>query len=208
MNIIKMKKAALLLMAGMMLVLSAGCDPQTQQGSSSTSSVSSSSSSSGSSSSASAKKPSAPAPDNQKQQEVKKMTIEVYYSNEDGTKLIGVTREIEVNPYKDKYTAAVEMQMRAPKEKELIDIFPKSAKLRSVKVQGETAIVDFDSSTAKGFVGGSTGEEMLVGSVVNTLTNFPEIKEVRFLLDGKEMETLAGHMDLSMPIKRMSGLLK
>ena len=204
----KIRRAAALLMAGVLMLLAAGCDPQTGKDGSSVPPVSSSESPSGKSPSVSEKKPASTADDKQKQQEVKMLTIEVYYSNEDGTKLTGVTREIEVTPYKDKYTAAVEMQMRAPKEKELIDIFPKSAKLRSVKVQGETAIVDFDSSTAKGFVGGSTGEEMLVGSVVNTLTNFPEIKEVRFLMDGKKLETLAGHMDLSMPIKRMTELLK
>ena len=136
------------------------------------------------------------------------MQIEVYYPNEDGTKLVGVAREIEATPYKDKYTAAVEMQMRAPKEKELIDIFPKNAKLRGIKVKEGIAAVDFDSSMAKGFVGGSTGEEMLIGSVVNTLTNFPEVKEVRFLMDGHEVETLAGHMDLTVPLKRMTGLLK
>ena len=60
----------------------------------------------------------------------------------------------------------------------------------------------------KNFVGGSTGEEMLVGSVVNTLTEFPEIQKVQILVDGQEVETLSGHMDLSQPLPRMTELLK
>ena len=44
----------------------------------------------------------------------------------------------------------------------------------------------------------SAREELLaIYSVVNTLTmNFPEVRQVRFLLDGKEAQTLAGHIDL------------
>ena len=59
-----------------------------------------------------------------------------------------------------------------------------------------------------GFVGGSTGEELLIGSVVNTLTEFKEVNAVKFLIDGQEVETLSGHMDLSEPIKRMENLMK
>jgi len=203
------KKTVIIMMAGAMLMMSAGCDPQTEKGSQEPSSSSVSSSGGSSAPSNSAQKPSAgKTSGGQQQAEVKKLQIDVYYPNEDGTRLIKAPREIEVTPYKDKYTAAVEMQMRAPKEKNLIDIFPINAKLRGVKVEGSRAVVDFDGSLAKGFVGGSTGEEMLIGSVVNTLTNFPEIKEVLFLIDGKPTETLAGHMDLTMPVQRMTGLLK
>ena len=43
---------------------------------------------------------------------------------------------------------------------------------------------------------------------MNTLTNFPEIKKERFLLDGKEIESLAGHMDLTEPVARMNSLME
>ncbi|MBQ5389910.1 MAG: GerMN domain-containing protein, partial [Anaerovibrio sp.] len=59
-----------------------------------------------------------------------------------------------------------------------------------------------------GFVGGSTGEEMLVGSLVNTLTEFPEIKKVQILVEGKEIDSLSGHLDLSRPVERMPELIK
>ena len=68
---------------------------------------------------------------------------------------------------------------------------------------GDTVIVDFDKDIAKNFVGGSTGEEFLVNSIVNTLTEFNEVNQVRFLIDGKEIETIAGHMDLSEPVKKI-----
>ena len=207
MNKPNLKKMLVLALTGVMLVMSAGCDSNTDNGKPAPSATESTSKPSKDNTD----KPAAPAASDsssKKQEQAKTLSIEVYYPDDNGMKLVPVKREIEVNPYKDKYTAAVEMQMRAPKEKNLTDVFPQGVKLLSVKVEGETAIVDFDGRLSKGFVGGSTGEEMLVGSVVNTLTNYPEIKEVRFMLDGKPIETIAGHMDLSRPVKRMDGLLK
>ena len=98
--------------------------------------------------------------------------------------------------------------MEEPYEDNLTRIFPKNAAIKSVTVSGELATVDFDGSILKGFVGGSTGEEFLIGSIVDTLTNFPEVKRVKFLVDGKKVETLSGHMDLSVPLERMNDLLK
>ena len=136
----------------------------------------------------------------------KSLNVKVYYPDDSGMKLVEVSREIIIDDSTDKYTAAVETLMQEPDEENLTRIFPKNAALRSVKVRDGLAVVDFDGSILKGFVGGSTGEEFLIGSIVDTLTNFPEVKRVKFLVDGKEIETLSGHMDLSTPLERMNDL--
>ncbi len=136
------------------------------------------------------------------------MNIKVYYPDDSGMKLVEVERKIIVDDSVDKYTAAVETLMEEPAEENLTRIFPKNAAIRSVTVRDGLATVDFDGSILKGFVGGSTGEEFLIGSIVDTLTNFPEVKRVKFLVDGKEIETLSGHMDLSTPLERMNTLTK
>ena len=154
--------------------------------------------------------PSKPAPNapakNEKTEHA--LNVKVYYPDDSGMRLVEVEREILVDDSVDKYTAAVETLMEEPDEENLTRIFPKNAALRSVTVRDGLATVDFDGSLLKGFVGGSTGEEFLVGSVVDTLTNFPEVKRVKFLIDGKEIETLSGHMDLSTPLERMNSLTK
>ena len=103
--------------------------------------------------------------------------------------------------------------MTPPTEKNLTSALPKStstkpsSSLLSVELKNGTAVVNFDKKIKNGFSGGSTGEEFLIGSVVNTLTEFKEVKNVKFLIDGKEIETLSGHMDLSVPVERMSNLM-
>ena len=134
------------------------------------------------------------------------LNVKIYYPDDSGMKLVEVEREIVVDDSIDKYTAAVETLKEEPDAENLTTIFPKKAAVRKVTVRDGLATVDFDGSILKGFVGGSTGEEFLIGSIVNTLTNFPEVKRVKFLVDGKEIETLTGHMDLSTPLERMNNL--
>lgn len=128
--------------------------------------------------------------------------IKVYFPDESGINLVAVKRRIRITSENQKYEDAVKIIMANPKEPELTSIFPRGAKLNGVTVDNGTAYVDFSETLQRYFVGGSTGEELLVTSLVDTLTEFPEIKRVQILIDGAETETLAGHMDLSEPLTR------
>ena len=136
------------------------------------------------------------------------MRVKVYYPDDSGVRLVEVERRINIAREDEKYSAALEMLLEDPYEENLTKIFPKNASIRSVTVENGLATVDLDGAMLKTMVGGSTGEEFLVGSIVDTLTSFPEITQVKFLVDGQEVETLKGHMDLSAPLERMDNLLE
>lgn len=176
----------------------AGCDKEKleQEVNSASAAISSSSGSSSASSSSSAAGKAA-----------ETMTLTVYYPDNNASGLIAVAKTVKAAEA-DKYKAAMEALLAGTDDKRLTTVFPKKAKLLKVTVSGDTARVDFDKNLTKGFVGGSTGEEMLVGSVVNTLTEFPEIKKVQILVEGKEIDSLSGHLDLTVPMTRMSELIK
>lgn len=154
-----------------------------------------------------AKKADEPKADKKEAPAKKTMTIKVYYPDDQAMNLIGSERTIDYTD-SDKYTAAVEALMQAPDADGQNAIIPKQAKLNGVAIDGDTATVDFSSDLKKHFVGGSAGEEMLVGSVVDTLTQFPEIKKVQITMDGKKFSSLAGHMDFSDPFTRMDDLIQ
>lgn len=191
----KLKSILVLALTLLCAMVLAGCDEQKQGEAGSKTVVSSSSGSSSSSSSSS-----------QSGSKAQLVNIKVYYPDENATGLVAVEKSIKDTD--NKYQAAVEALMAGTEKKGLANVFPKKAKLLRVTVSGKVAKVDFSRELQKNFVGGSTGEEMLVGSVVNTLTEFPEIQKVQILVDGQEVETLSGHMDLSQPLSRMTELLK
>ena len=139
--------------------------------------------------------------------EPKELMVNVYYPRSDGTGLVAVRRTVSTEK-DDKYTAAMKSLLSGTKEKGQTTVIPKKAKLRSVTVKDGVATADFSKEMQENFSGGSTGEEMLVGSIVNTLTDFPEVQKVQILIDGAPVETLSGHMDLSEPLPRMTELLK
>jgi hypothetical protein len=61
----------------------------------------------------------------------------------------------------------------------------------------DTLVVDTTPEFAEGHPSGILLEEMTIASLIETLTaNVPGIARVKFLVDGKERETLAGHADL------------
>ena len=139
---------------------------------------------------------------NPAEKQKKTLQVKIYYPDDVGMNLVSVARQIKIAKDDDKYFEVCKLLTEKPKEKNLTKIFPNRAKIISVLRKGDTAFVNFDGSITENFVGGSTGEEMLINSFVQTLTEFPEVKQVKFVIDGHDVETLSGHMDLSVPIKR------
>lgn len=87
------------------------------------------------------------------------------------------------------------------------DVVPVGTKVLSLKVAADgTATADFSKEIAKKGQG-SYGELMLTYAIVNTLTEFPEIKRVQILVEGKPVTSFSGHMDLSEPLTRNKTLL-
>ena len=74
----------------------------------------------------------------------------------------------------------------------------RGAEIRDVYfIGGDTLIVDTSAQFADGHPSGILLEEMTLASLIETLTaNVPGVNRVKFLVEGKERETLAGHADL------------
>jgi hypothetical protein len=70
--------------------------------------------------------------------------------------------------------------------------------IRDVYLLAEgTFVIDTTPQFADGHPSGILLEELTLSSLVETLAaNMPEVKRVKFLVDGRERETLAGHADL------------
>ena len=68
----------------------------------------------------------------------------------------------------------------------------------STDKSGELAVVNLTNAFANTHPSGIQTELLTVQSICSTLhTNLPQITQVRFLVDGKQRPTLAGHIDLT-----------
>jgi spore germination protein GerM len=64
-----------------------------------------------------------------------------------------------------------------------------------------TAYVDFGEALSQTHPGGPWAEMLTLRSIMQTLVaNVPEIKRVQILIEGREVETLAGHVDIRRPL--------
>lgn len=65
---------------------------------------------------------------------------------------------------------------------------------------GRHAVLDFSAELVTRHPGGSASELATLTSVLRTVAlNFPELQTCRILVDGAEVETLAGHLALDSP---------
>jgi hypothetical protein len=133
---------------------------------------------------------------------VRKIRARLSYISEDGMRLVPVDREV---PYgatpTEQATALVEALLtEAPAPyKSPISI---NASVRGVFLteQGD-AFVDLTKEAVTEHTGGSLDELFSVYAIVNTLTgNLPAITRVQILVEGKEVDSLAGHVDLRSPL--------
>jgi hypothetical protein len=91
----------------------------------------------------------------------------------------------------------------------LVSTLPRKTDLRNVTVaKDQTATVNFDRNLVTMHPGGSASEMATIYSLTNTLiSNIPDIKRVKILIDGKEQESLKGHIDMRRPFVLNKGIL-
>ena len=132
-----------------------------------------------------------------------KATITLYFpsSTEDG--LVAETREIvdTARPAERGTQVLVEL-LAGPRTTDALAAVPEGTTLRQLWI-GKTGIAwaDFSEELSKGLAGGSDEELLAVYAIVDSLAaNVPQIKRVGLLVNGRERDTLAGHVDIRRPL--------
>ena len=133
-----------------------------------------------------------------------KIKARLYYVSEDGTQLAGLEREVPFGEGTVDQAREIITAQLAPVAQPLMSAVPSGTTLRSVFLtdRGE-AYVDLSREVSSAHTGGTLDELLTVYSLVNALTaNLPAVKSVQLLIDGKEVPTLAGHVDLRRPLTK------
>lgn len=150
---------------------------------------------------------SAPAPP---EPAVPKIKATLFFASEDGLLLVPTEREVPLAEGAVAQARSVlEAQLSAEAPSPLVSTIPKGVALRGIYVSERNEVfVDLDPSIRTSHPGGTQQELMTVYTIVNSvLANLPSLQEVQILIGGQEADTLAGHVDLSRPLRKNDALV-
>jgi hypothetical protein len=134
----------------------------------------------------------------------RKITATLYFISEDGLSLVGAQREVPFGePLVEQARQIVTAQLGAAPPP-LAPAIPEGTTLRALYVSEKgDAFVDLSAEVRTRHTGGALNELFTVYALVDALTvNLPAISRVQILIEGREVDTLAGHVDLRHPLQK------
>jgi Sporulation and spore germination len=134
----------------------------------------------------------------------RKIKARLFYIAESGTKLTSMERDVAFGASPVEQAREIIAAQIAPVVEPLVSAVPAGTTLRAVFItpDGE-AYVDLSREVVAAHPGGTISELLSVYTLVNALTeNLPAVTAVQVLVDGKEVDTLAGHVDLRRPLAK------
>lgn len=131
------------------------------------------------------------------------ITINVYYADSQGEHLVGEERIVSS---KSKYVDAINELMTLPVDENLVRLVPETTKINSITVEDGLAKVDLSKEFIEDRFISETVDVLLIYSIVNTLTEFPEVHSVSFYIDGEKLGNL-GMLDIAEPMYRRTDLI-
>lgn len=135
--------------------------------------------------------------------------INIYFSDDQAQYLVPETRQA---PKTDDVTKtasfAVNELIKGPEEPDHYRTIQQGVKLIGVESKGAILYVDFSKEFSQTYPQGSAAETITIYSIVNTLTELPNVEKVKFLVEGSQPEVVGGQMDLTRPISRNKSIIK
>jgi len=126
------------------------------------------------------------------------MEVAVYYlkSGDDDIYLVREVHQVEKTS-EVAQAALNELIKGEPLTPDAFRVLPEDTRILGINIDNGLATVDFSSEVLRANVG-SSGEGLGIASIVNTLTEFPTIQEVSFMVDGQVENAMDwwGHVGL------------
>ena len=127
--------------------------------------------------------------------------VALYFGDTASRRLVAEQRRIplEENPA-ETARKIIQALLEGPQQ-EGTRAIPQRTRVKALYITSDdTAVVDFSREIATDHPGGLNAELLTIFSIVKTLTrNVHQIKKVKVLVEGSEIETLAGHIDCLRP---------
>jgi len=133
-------------------------------------------------------------------------TLTLYFANKDGTKLVKETRTVHYNSNTSMEKLIMEQLIEGPKKSGTMSTVPSGTKLISVSVVDGVCYVNLSESFKN--QNAEVNEEIVLYSIVNSLTESQTVTQVQISINGSTDGKLRFTYDLSKMYERDLKLLK
>ena len=131
----------------------------------------------------------------------RRMTVVLYFQSEESGLLLPEERQVEERTDANSRARIIlEELLSGPTDG--LPTIPEGTRVREVYFDSSgVAYVDFSRELRDNHGGGSAEELMTIDSVIHSLSrNLPQVQSVQFLIEGRPIATLTGHVDLTRPL--------
>jgi spore germination protein GerM len=128
--------------------------------------------------------------------------LSIWFASQQEDALVSEKRRIapSATPV-DRAKASLQELIAGPKSDALRTVSTE-VKIREIFIDTQgTVYIDFSEALSRTHPGGPWAEMLTIRSIMQTLvTNVPGIKRMQILIEGREVDTLAGHLDIRRPL--------
>lgn len=135
-----------------------------------------------------------------------KTILTLYFADQNAMYLVAETRQMEIKEGEKTEKVVIKELLKGPVNEKLCPLFNPEVKILSTETKEGICFVNFSKELSTKLSGGSSGELLMVYSVVNSLCRLENVDKVQFLIEGKKIESL-GHIDMSEPFDVNNDLL-
>jgi hypothetical protein len=137
------------------------------------------------------------------------IAVTLFYAAPEGDALVPIRRDVPLANGLVPQGREILIAQLQPPPAPYVSAIPAGTTLRAFYVSDKgDAFVDLGGISAA-HPGGSLTELLTVQAIVNAvIANLPAIQRVQILVDGKEVDTIAGHVDIRRPLTRDAALIR
>jgi len=126
------------------------------------------------------------------------LQVSLYFADANGQKLIREDRNIAKVEGIARET--MEELIKGPANVESARVFPTGTRLLDINLKPDGLCI-VDLSTEARQVTDRSQEELMIDAVAKTLGQFPTVQEITFMINGENVDSIGGYVDLSAPIR-------
>ena len=121
------------------------------------------------------------------EEQLRQTVVTLYFLDIENYKLVPEARKIDSKELiKDPYKVLINLLIEGPKNEKLIKLIPEGTNLISAEIKDNILFLNFSKEFINEQNLGKEQEELILKSIVNTVTELTEINKVAFLIEGEQ----------------------